>query len=425
MLKYLLIALLFVGATPPLAAAQKTKSVRRPELTTMMIVDRNGFTETVTSKERLEQYARVNFLTPQPYQKVLRVFTRDPKGNIFSLMTTYHTNGQVKQYLEIKNGQAHGLYQEWYPSGQLKLHTHVIGGQADLEEFSQAGWLFDGQSAAYDEAGNLTAEIHYCKGVIHGESVYYHPNGKVAARIPYSNGQVDGDYSIYSAQEELLQKTPFSEGVPHGHSVSYWPGGALAAKEEFQKGLLINGVYTNAEGEELCRVTDGDGKRTALSGSSLREIQEVREGVQAGAVSQYTKEGKLEAVYHIKENGSKHGDEYLYYPNEKPKMLIQWYDGAIQGTSKSWYLNGAQESAREMSKNKKQGSSFAWYPSGDLMLVEEYDEDKLLKGRYFKKGEREPASSVIDGNGEVTLYDKEGTLSQKIRYERGRPVIDK
>lgn len=419
MLKYLVIPLLLFSASP-LEAAPKGK---KPELSSILIVDRNGFSETVTTKERLEQYARVNFLTSQPYQKVLRVYSRDQKGNIFAFLTTYHPNGQVKQYLEIKNSQAYGLYQEWFPSGQLKLHSHVIGGPGEIEETSQSNWLFDNQSVAYDEDGHIKAEIHYNKGTIEGDSIYYHPNGQISTKIPYSHGLIEGDFCMYSPNGDLLQKTPYVEGVPHGTSLSYWPNGQLAAKEEFHKGLILKGTYQNLAGEEICSIVDGNGKRTILQDAFLREIQEVREGVQSGAVQQFSKEGKLESLVHYKEGGIKHGDEILYHPNQKPKLLIQWHDGLIQGTVKTWYLNGAQESAKEMSKNKKQGIAFAWFPNGDLMFVEEYEADKLLKGRYFKRGEKEPVSTVVDGKGEVTLYDKEGTLAQKIRYDRGRPLV--
>ena len=88
----------------------------------------------------------------------------------------------------------------------------------------------------------------------------------------------------------------------------------------------------------------------------------------------------------------------------------------------TWYPNGVKESEREVIKNKKQGLSLAWYPSGDLLLIESYGNDLLEKGEYFKKGERSPISYVNNGNGIATLFDKDGLLRQKVTYENGKPI---
>ncbi len=423
MAKYFIFALFFVGFTAAPLEAKRT--AKRPELTQVHLVDRNGFTETVTSKDRLEKFAHANFLSNQPYEKVLRVYTRDSGGNIPALVTTYHTNGQVKQYFEARNGQAHGLYQEWYPSGQVKLRAYAVGGSAELDAIAQANWLFDKEALAYDEEGNLIAEIHYNKGALHGESLYYYSTGELATKIPYNSGLIHGDFNIYSRSGELLQKSPYVHGQMHGTSLSYWPGDKIAATEEFHKGLLLQGDYFNSEGEKISSINDGDGKRMILSHGKIKEIQEYRDGSQSGAVWQYNNEGKPHTLLHVKEGGIKHGEEIVYHPNGKPKLSIEWYDGSIQGTVKSWYLNGAQESAREMSKNKKEGHSMAWYPTGDLMLMERYEKDHLIEGQYFKKGERDPITRVVDGNGTATLYDKEGTMAHRISYENGRPTIDR
>ena len=38
------------------------------QLSSIQIIDRNGFKETVNAKERLLTYNNVNFLAPQPYE---------------------------------------------------------------------------------------------------------------------------------------------------------------------------------------------------------------------------------------------------------------------------------------------------------------------------------------------------------------------
>ena len=48
----------------------------KPVLAHMQIVDRNGFNETISAEDRLNQYQHANFLDPQPYKKVVRVFKK-------------------------------------------------------------------------------------------------------------------------------------------------------------------------------------------------------------------------------------------------------------------------------------------------------------------------------------------------------------
>src|SRR5690349_20519709 len=113
-------------------------------LVSVQIIDRNGFSETISSKDRLESFEKTDFLANQPYQKVLRVFKQGKEGGGTSKISSYHDNGQIWQYLEVENGRAHGAFREWHPNGHLRLEATVIGGTADITEAAQMTWLFDG-----------------------------------------------------------------------------------------------------------------------------------------------------------------------------------------------------------------------------------------------------------------------------------------
>jgi antitoxin component YwqK of YwqJK toxin-antitoxin module len=126
----------------------------------------------------------------------------------------------------------------------------------------------------------------------------------------------------------------------------------------------------------------------------------------------------------------KHGEEVINYDAPKlqqvlkPKISVTWYDGKVQGPTKTWYTNGIQESQKEMSNNKKNGHSTAWYNDGSLMMIEEYEQDKLVRGEYYAKGEKFPVSMIIDGKGIVTRFDADGTFLQRITYKSGKPQLD-
>ena len=82
------------------SCSAKKGSDQSDTLVSMQIIDRNGFTETISNKDRLSDYRSTDFSTPQPYQKVLRVFGRNPQGQASSR--------SYSQYLSLTHGLRSG-----------------------------------------------------------------------------------------------------------------------------------------------------------------------------------------------------------------------------------------------------------------------------------------------------------------------------
>lgn len=399
------------------------------KLTCINIIDRNGLTETINTPERLNLYENVNFLEPQPYQKVLRVYARDLNGCIKSFITSYYENGLVKQYLEVVNNRACGKYKEWHQNGVMKLEAMIIGGTADIVGGAEKTWLFDGCSNVWNDRGCLEAAIPYVKGELEGISTYYHSNGNVWKTISFHKNRADGMLEIFMENGQALQSTQYSNGVKNGPSYRHWDGGSISTEEVYCEGLLSSGRYYNTKGECISEVNAGTGFRAVFGKDMLCELHEYHEGTLDGLVKVFNKNQRLASTYHSK-NGTKHGEEIFYYDiprlnrDPPPKISISWYEGKIQGVAKTWYDNGVQESQREMSNNAKNGHSSAWYKDGSLMLIEEYSNDKLVRGEYFVKDEKYPISEVREGNGIATIYDPEGSFVHKIIYVNGKPQIE-
>lgn len=400
--------------------AARTRS--EDHLASINIIDRNGFSETITTEERLKQYENVDFLTTMPYQKVLRVYGRDESGNIASYITSYHPNGQPKQYLEVVNGRAFGKYQEWFSNGKLKIDANVIGGAADIHPGVENTWVFDNLSRAWDEEGNLKAEILYSKGDLEGISYYYHPNGVIWKKIPNCKHLIDGTVEIFLETGQLLQSIQYVNGLKEGLAYRYWQENKIASAESYIQGKLESGVYFDCSGNKISEVNCGEGYRAIFAKDYVAELQEIHGGLQEGIVKMFGKSGRLLRTYKVK-NNFKHGEEVFYFDDGiQPKLSLNWYENKIQGSVKSWYSHGTAESKREFNNNAKNGIATAWYRDGNLMLIEEYDQNKLLKGEYYKKGERQPVSRIVDGKGTATLYDGEGNFLQNIPYNKGRPI---
>lgn len=398
-------------------------------LVSINIVDRNGLTETINNVERLEQYNSVDFLQPQPYQKVLRVYMRDMQGNIPARITSYHPNGYPHKYIEVVNSRACGQYKEWFPNGVLKICANVIEGSADIVEGSEKTWVFDGCCEAWDECGGMEATIPYVKGDLEGTSTYYHPNGQVWKTIPYIKNRVNGIAEIYRCDGCLLLTSTYCNGVKEGESRRYWDPDVLAAEEVYCEGLLSTGRYYNREGECIAKIDEGNGTRAIFGKDAIIQLQEYHLGLLEGKVQVLDRYGRINNQYYAK-NNCKHGEEICFYDAPRlqatlqPKVSMTWYEGKIQGVVKTWYDNGTQESQREMSNNKKNGHCTAWYRDGSLMMIEEYEQDRLTKGEYYTRGEKYPVSTIMDGKGTATLFDPEGSFIRKVDYLNGKPVQD-
>jgi antitoxin component YwqK of YwqJK toxin-antitoxin module len=390
-----------------------------PVLTHVQIIDRNGVNETFSQKERLEVYQKVNFLNAQPYQKVVRVFKRDGEGKVLSHLTTYHDNGEVFQYLEVLGGRAKGEYKEWYENGNIRIISHVMEGIGDLSPDAQTSWIFDGESKVWDPSGNLIAEVFYQKGKLEGESLYYHANGKLSQTIPYKNDVIEGTKKVYDFEGNCVGETEYVGGVRDG--ISFFSGDKKISKREerFEKSLLDSGKYWDFDGKLTHEILGGSGVRPDYKDGYLAMEYEYLRGKPEGVVKTFRKTGDLESVYHIA-GGAKQGEEILY-SKEIPVMQINWIDDEIYGTVRTWYPNGKPESEKEMVQNKKHGKYMAWYEDGHLMMIEEYENDVLIHGKYFKKGEEFPQSRVVQGSGIATIFDAKGNFLRKTDYQKGLP----
>lgn len=415
MVKRLLLLVILAGCS--MYSSQSDQNT----IVSMQLLDRNGFSETISSVERLAHFQKAEFLSAQPYQKVLRIFGKDREGRTTSKVTSYHPNGEVFQYLEVTDGRAHGQYREWHLNGTLKVEATIIEGIADVGEAAQASWLFDQTSYVWNEEGRLVAEIRYDKGVLEGPSTYYHPNGTIERLVPYRKGTKEGEVVCYNAQGDLKERCHYKEDLKQGRAEGFWTQNQPMFLEEYEAGSLRSASYYDKEGKEVCCVTEGMGTQAIFTGNQLHSLAEIQNGKAQGNVKIFYSNGTVQCTYFIN-GGKKEGEEVEYYPNQThPKLRMFWHEDTLDGIVTTWYPTGNRESQREMSGNQKQGLSFAWYGDGQLMFVEEYDRDTLVKGSYFSKGDTQAASKVEDGSGTATLFDAHGHLLKRVLYEKGKP----
>lgn len=408
-----------------LFSACNRKEPNPPQLVSVQFVDRNGFSETISNKERLDRYKNADFLSPQPYTKVVRLFERDKEGKISSAVTSYHENGELWQYLEVVNGRAHGAYKEWYANGNLKIQSYVMEGRGDISQECMESWVFDKESLIYDENGNSLARFFYDKGMLSGKATYYHPNGKVKKITTYEQDLPHGEEIFFNEEGTRVGKFYYVNGIAEGKWIYEGDTHKPKFTEEYKRGALTSGVYYDLKGRVISNVINGNGLQTIYDNKRLVAQYAIKDGKREGKVYLYFPEGtSLQSEYTTKD-GNKHGEEWVYYENikeKRPKVYMEWYEGKLQGRVKTWYPSGELESERELYNNKKNGPASAWYKNGSLMFIEEYENDQLVKGLYMKKGEKNPVSTIENGEGIATLYDPDGYFLKKILYHKGNPI---
>lgn len=411
---------------PPQEISNLPITVKEP-LARVHVVDHSGLSETITNKERLKELAERNYISPQPYRKVMRVFAHDKEGSSRSIITSYYENGQIRQYLECLNGRACGLYQEWHQNGQTKLLAHVLAGQADIDEKAFPSWSFEGVCKAWDDQGSLTATFRYAHGSLNGPSETFFATGERESTTPYDNGVKEGQEITYNKAGKAIRTLTFHNDHRQGPSFGSYENGAEAWKEEFDEDHLSTACYLTPSGETLSSVANGEGIRSVFEDGHLISQEEIHGGIPEGWTTLFEYDGSIERKYEVKK-GKKHGTEIRYYIGSlkapTPRLSIEWRDGIVHGTVKTWYPDGILESQKEMSQNLKQGLSMAWYPDGSVMMVEEYADDKLVRGQYHQKGETTSISIVENGNGIATLFDASGSIIEKVRYLEGMPQVE-
>ncbi|MDA8774008.1 hypothetical protein N9N03_02640 [Chlamydiia bacterium] len=389
----------------------------------LIIKEHNGSIQTITHPEKLKSFANTDFLAPQPYKSVTRYY-KTPKSSVLSgVITSYHPNGLIAQSLEIKNNQANGVYREWYDSGTTKVQTTIMGGVGSLDDDSQNTWIYNGLAFAWYPDGALQATINYVNGNREGITHTYHPNGLVDTIHMYTNDALHGQQQGFDDQGVLRWTHTFNNGLQHGAAIRY-KDTSIILDEHYNNGLLETGRYISlTENNIQTGVNNYSGHQIVYNENTDEYIiSEIKNGVVDGIVSYYDDSGlnRTETI----QNGMKNGVETWLYANGIPKLQIQWINDVISGVVTTYFDNSTVESIRHINNNLLHGSYLAYYPDGQLMVDEIYENNKLVTGNYYPLGTMIRSSYVTNGQGTATIYNKDGGVKELITYKNGIPKTD-
>lgn len=129
-----------------------------------------------------------------------------------------------------------GLYELWYPTGQLYRRFHVAteGERYGLievwHENGQLGGrgtykdgLLDGLCECWSPTGQLEARATYKAGKLEGLSEEWYDNGQLYERCMYKDDKLDGLCELWDSSGSLLTQTHYKDNKKNGLHLDYDP----------------------------------------------------------------------------------------------------------------------------------------------------------------------------------------------------------
>lgn len=303
------------------------------------------------------------------------------------------------------------------------VKTYYFGTKEVLQ--NEGGFVrgkMHGPQLTYFPDGRLKSRAEYRMGRQHGPEIEYYSNGKVGRRSHYEQGRCIstryfgadgrpwGTDSIVPAEGTYVSLFPsgkthctidFKNGYRHGKTSFYYPDGTLEVESNYAYGLL--------QGETKSYF------RNAQLNSSLSYVSGSPEG--------------LISTYFI--NGSKNKD-------------IPIVNGVAHGAQSGFRYDGSRLNEFSESLGKKRGEARRFSSSGELEIIEKWQEDFLVSyasasrdGKpvlempvgsgaskivsFYSNGDTAVVAEVLDGlwHGKHRIYHPNGKLEYSGQYYHG------
>lgn len=111
-----------------------------------------------------------------------------------------------------------------------------------------------------------------------------------------------------------------------------------------------------------------------------------------------------------------------YHKNGKLKTIVTYKDGKVQGNLKAYYENGRLRCDCDFEDNLPSGIHKISHPNGQPWIKKIYKNGKLwnVTYNYDSAGNEMDKGTLLDGNGILNLYSKDGKLMEQEIYKNGK-----
>jgi antitoxin component YwqK of YwqJK toxin-antitoxin module len=384
-------------------------------------------------------------------EKIVEEWKED---TLINAIQAFYLTGELKRYIPVENGKAHGLEKEFNKEGLIivvsKYFAGILGKREFINRTDKFG-LKQGSWKYFWDNGNLKEEGSFLKDKKKGYFKYYDEDGNFKSVEKYDN-----DNLVVDAPEtrQMDVRTVYHPNGKPAITATYYKGVPDGIRREFDEdGLVVKG-YVFANGiVKYEGITDENGKRQGLwkeyyLTGELKSQGHYINSNQDGAWKFYFENQKIE-VEGVYKNGKKEGAWYWYYPKGALLQEENWSNGKWDGefveyneigeiTVKGEYVEGTEEGewyyiqGHAIEKGvyydgMKTGLWTTKWRSDDKLISEiEYDQN-LFNGKYnvyYHNGQIKETGKYSGGErvGIWYLYSEEGELLLTTVYEEGREI---
>lgn len=365
------------------------------------------------------------------------------------IMHSYYDNGQLKERGEFaEDGKRHGLYEEFYENGVLKLCLHYKDNNVHGKV---QGWYED-KSLAYLR--------HFENGVPVGEQIEYHRFTGNPSRISYfnSDGHMDGEQRTFYENGNCSTIITYKDGTLHGHKARWDEHGNLREESFYENGKLEgrfferdnegrevylhyhknkkNGLYEiyypyTPEEEKVCALR-GTFKSNKLEGKVIEYNEagmivsetQYENGVKSDISTLFDGKGNKVIEIHFAKD-KRHGPATYFFPNGKIYKQATFVDDKKEGKETTYDIQGKILSVYCYHNDKLHGFSQHWNNKGVLIFEGEYFDG--MKHGIFNKYYEDGTPYVLQFfqmdqlHGTKQMYDKFGQVTE-FRYNNGEKL---
>jgi antitoxin component YwqK of YwqJK toxin-antitoxin module len=120
----------------------------------------------------------LELITEEAINGDITEYTIDENDNIEGEHIVKKQSGQIISKSEYKNGLLHGVYQSWYPNGQLECQCYCVRNR------------IEGKYESWFDNGILMEESYYKDGLKNGVLKRWDNNAKLIKTQVYENGEI-------------------------------------------------------------------------------------------------------------------------------------------------------------------------------------------------------------------------------------------
>lgn len=269
-------------------------------------------------------------------------------------------NGLLKQAHKTINGQMHGEYHEWYPSGVKKKYCK------------------------------------YHKNIKHGKYIEWYPSGVMRIITNYYNDAIDGDYYMWHLNGLIYRHGQYCRGKLHGVSTRYKYRPIDDESDQHtqytqptQKSQKSQSILTTQKSQHTqpTKITPSI-KYNNKNDNIICYISQWKNNI---CTTKYkTINGKIDGKKYIYDstgnvieelnyvNDKLHGKHIIWSNNFTPKTLLNYIHGKLHGTQQYWDDNKQLHKLVEYANGEKHGEELTWDDNKKLSSFIKYEHGKLV-----------------------------------------------